>query len=128
MGKGNVKNLGVALLKMLYKNKKVSIGEVARYCKRNKIGLEASEGGFKDLGMLGMGIEWQIVNLLKQKAIEPVSLTPEQETVLKEWETDSGEDSRHYYDVFESIKWKFREDWKKKNKWKKPNIIEQYDI
>jgi len=122
MGHAYVKNLNDILIKKIYAHGKISIDELIDWCIAHKEWLHASEGDYKDRGMLSYAFE-ELVLFHAHKwcenrhrpNIEPVLDNEDQQKMVDDFMKNGlenlsdydYEDENTYTRQFDKIKWRF---------------------
>lgn len=129
MGHATVTNITERFLKQMVSKGSVSMAEVADDLVRRGETLSASECDYDERYMLLFGLEqvvdwYRRIDSLGQPFNEPViiphELTPAQQQMLLEWDTDQAADDRSWTDAWteerqallDSIRWKFAPGWR----------------
>ena len=110
MGHANLTNLSHFWNRHLYAKGKLSIHDCAIAAIKKGETLHASEGEYEDEGMISFGLEFVVDHLWDNDIIEPVNLTPEQKSLLRNNRTSGCSDilqMEKHYEILDSITWKY---------------------
>lgn len=144
MGHYHCLNISKFVIRHLYLKGKVSLMEMALFCKEKidnaktesekrdaeaQYGVIASEGSYSDIGMLLNGIELLLDYHYNNKIIIPILKKKKQKNIFKSWVKDgivflSDKETK----TMESLKWKFNKGAIKKYKQNRIDHINEIEL
>lgn len=137
MGHADLSNLSDFFIRRLFAKGKLSIYDCVQAMLKKKVTYNASEAVYVEAYMISMGAEEAVRFLWKYDApdgetilddiveaadrdeeftgpiIVPVSLSPEQQHILQEWDQENVQEPEEY-EILDSIAWKFAPGWRNK--------------